>query len=84
MTTAEAKESLRKMQSQIIHGSNVFGDIADCIAKLEAERDSLKANGTVCPRCGNYLPGHATGAGDICTCDPTPLRDREICRGKGW
>lgn len=21
-----------------------------------------------CPRCGNYYAGHATGAGDICTC----------------
>ena len=25
-----------------------------------------------CGKCGNYLPGHATGAGDICTCKPEP------------
>lgn len=22
-----------------------------------------------CPECGNYYAGHATGAGDICTCE---------------
>lgn len=25
---------------------------------------------TTCPECGGYVPGHATGAGDICTCEP--------------
>lgn len=24
--------------------------------------------GVTCPKCGNYYAGHATGAGDICTC----------------
>lgn len=37
MTTTEAITKLREMQSQIIHGSNTFGDIADTIAALEAE-----------------------------------------------
>lgn len=23
---------------------------------------------TVCPKCGNYVAGHATGGDDICTC----------------
>lgn len=69
MTTTEAKEKLRKMQGQVIHGSNLFGDIADCITRLEAENESLKVNGgALCPRCGNWRAGHATGAGDICVC----------------
>jgi len=26
-----------------------------------------------CPRCNNYYPGHATGAGDVCDCkSPIP------------
>lgn len=25
-----------------------------------------------CATCGNYLPGHASGAVDICTCDQRP------------
>ena len=27
--------------------------------------------GTSCAKCFGYLPGHATGAGDICCCPPT-------------
>lgn len=30
------------MQSQIIHGSNVFGDIADVICELRNERDRAR------------------------------------------
>lgn len=68
MTTTEAKNRLRRMQSQVIHGSNTFGEIADCIEAMEAEIASLKANrGALCPRCGKWT-GHATGAGDICVC----------------
>ncbi len=69
MTATEAKDRLRKMQKQIIHGSNVFGEIADCIEALEEESKSLQGNtGALCPRCGNWRAGHATGAADICVC----------------
>jgi len=37
MTTEEAINQLRQMQGQIVHGSNVFGDIADLIVTLEAK-----------------------------------------------
>lgn len=26
-----------------------------------------------CPRCNNYIPGHATGGHDICTCPKTEV-----------
>ena len=35
-----------------------------------------------CPVCGFYVPGHATGSADICTCEPdselTTVRDALI------
>jgi hypothetical protein len=41
-------------------------------------------NTVTCPKCGGYVPGHATGAGDICTCEPitraTDAADAEIAR----
>ena len=37
MTAQDAIAKLRQMQSQIVHGSNVFGDIADCIVALQAD-----------------------------------------------
>jgi len=37
MTSTEAILKLRQMQGQIIHGSNLFGEIADCIVALETE-----------------------------------------------
>lgn len=37
MSSEEAIAKLRQMQGQIIHGSNLFGDIADLIVRLEAE-----------------------------------------------
>ena len=39
MTPKDAVSKLRKMQSQIIHGKNTFGDIADA---LENENDELQ------------------------------------------
>lgn len=30
-------------------------------------REKLAAQ-VYCPTCGNYVPGHATGAGDVCDC----------------
>lgn len=29
----------------------------------------IVGDGVTCPKCRNYLPGHATGGLDICTCD---------------
>lgn len=45
---------------------------AEFAMELERELNEAKAKlasvQTICERCGNYLPGHATGAIDICTC----------------
>jgi len=41
LRAAEHVAALRKMQSQIIHGKNIFGDIADCIESLAADRAEL-------------------------------------------
>lgn len=41
-TPAEAVAELRTMQTQIIHGSNIFGDIADIIEALEKQRSAAK------------------------------------------
>ncbi|MES2367153.1 MAG: hypothetical protein V4563_14850 [Pseudomonadota bacterium] len=30
----------------------------------------------ICQKCGGYVPGHATGAGDICTCEPITNGDK--------
>lgn len=38
MNSQDAIKRLDEMQSQIIHGSNIFGDIADVIRNLEAVR----------------------------------------------
>jgi hypothetical protein len=38
MNSKDAIKRLDEMQSQIIHGSNIFGDIADVIRNLEAVR----------------------------------------------
>lgn len=47
MTTKEAIERLDSMQSQIIHGKRIFGDIAVVIRNLEAVRiEALKEIGT--------------------------------------
>lgn len=37
MTPAEAIEKLESMQKQIIHGSNIFGEIADVMRDLDIE-----------------------------------------------
>ncbi len=29
-----------------------------------------------CPKCGGYVPGHATGTGEICTCEPITTGDK--------
>lgn len=42
LTPLQAVENLRDMQSQIICGSNTFGDIADSIERLNLELASLK------------------------------------------
>ena len=68
MTAQEAITKLRSMQSQIIHGSNVFGEIADRIELMQSGQLAWKSSGAICPRCGNWRAGHATGASDICVC----------------
>lgn len=37
MNAKEAVFKLREMQRQVVHGSNLFGDIADCIVQLEQQ-----------------------------------------------
>lgn len=47
MTPNEAIETLDRMQRQIIHGSRIFGDIADVIRNLDSVRvEALKELGT--------------------------------------
>lgn len=48
MTSFEALELLRKFQSQIIHGSNVFGDIAEVITHLENVGSELQGSWEKC------------------------------------
>lgn len=53
--------------------------------------NGLVIDGTICPKCDGYVPGHATGAGDICQCEPittqrtdnTP-RTCPDCGGTRW
>jgi hypothetical protein len=40
----------------------------------DKQTKSLVISGTICPKCDGYVPGHATGAGDICTCDPITVQ----------
>ena len=47
------------------HSPNLEADLRGIIA---SNQQPEPATGTTCPVCGNWLPGHATGAGDICTC----------------
>jgi hypothetical protein len=42
MTPNESIQELRKMQSQIIHGSNIFGDIADVIENISSQNKALE------------------------------------------
>lgn len=45
------------------------------IAKLVLKFDvALRHNQSevTCSYCGNYFPGHATGAGDVCDCPQKP------------
>ena len=42
ITTDEAIRRLREMQSQIIHGSNTFGEIADAIESLRTKAAILR------------------------------------------
>lgn len=39
------------------------------VANELAALKSKLAIGVTCENCGGYLPGHATGAGDICSCE---------------
>jgi len=41
-------------------------------------KDTPTAGAVRCATCGEYLPGHASGAGDICTCEqPAPAAGEE-------
>jgi hypothetical protein len=37
-------------------------------------------DGVTCDKCGGYVPGHASGALDICTCDPISMAARPEVR----
>lgn len=39
---------------------------------LQAENAALRGQVAVCPKCGNYFGGHATGGHDICDCHEGP------------
>lgn len=42
----------------------------DTRARIPILARASKSDGVVCFKCGGYVPSHATGAADICTCDP--------------
>ena len=44
---------------------NLDADLRGIIASNQRPEPATE---TACHVCGNWLPGHATGAGDICTC----------------
>jgi hypothetical protein len=44
---------------------NLEADLRGIIASNQRPETATE---TTCPVCGNWMPGHATGAGDICTC----------------
>lgn len=50
--------------------STGFGRVARNILEHWASRFSQEGR-VICGLCGDYLPGHATGSGDICTCPST-------------
>ena len=52
------------------HSPNLESDLRGIIASNQRPETATE---TTCPLCGNWLPGHATGAGDICTCKPAAL-----------
>lgn len=67
MNSKDAIKRLDEMQSQIIHGSNIFGDIADVIRNLEAVR--IAALAEVC-RIAEEIPA------DSPFCKPTFMAHR--------
>lgn len=54
-------------------------DISAYIIEIEDEHIIVMAREPIhplcvnCPTCGLYMPGHATGGDDICTCDASQL-----------
>lgn len=61
MTSIEAVEKLEEMQSQIIHCSNIFGDIASVIRKLELNNSRLRqsisaSHGLIAPLGNQAIP----------------------------
>lgn len=65
MKTDEAITELRSMQRQIIHGTNIFGDIADTIAALEQRCAGLeKALEAMLTQYGNVRAAEGYPQGD--------------------
>lgn len=62
MQSDEAIQKLRDMQKQIIHGSNIFGDIANVIERMGKQLDALLAHcgkeGGECSECGKIICPH--------------------------
>lgn len=60
--SAKAILELRQMQSQIIHGSNMFGEIADVIQRMGNQLDALLnhcgKDGGECSECGKIICPH--------------------------
>jgi hypothetical protein len=44
------------------------------IPQQPPQESGLVVAGTICPKCEGYVPGHATGSGDICRCEPITIQ----------
>jgi hypothetical protein len=54
-----------KYRQLLQESPNLDADLRGIIASNQRPEPDTEI---ICPACGNWLPGHATGAGDICTC----------------
>lgn len=67
----KASDKIRKMLDDMsfYHGGAVFCVKREDLRALLSELDAARgATDCVCAKCGMFLPGHATGSADICTC----------------
>lgn len=62
-----------------LHWSVEAGHLNEAVRILDdlqmTKAESPAPGFVTCPPCGHYVPGHATGAGDICDCNPS-LQER--------
>lgn len=67
------RSQINSYQMHEIYG--ILNDLLwpDRLTYVAEKLETLKtgsSDGVTCNKCGGYVPGHATGAADICTCKP--------------